>query len=114
MAKWAKSYEDIKHIVEISENLFAVLKEGFLINIVLNDRREIEGWLTASSFGNNAVVVRPPTRYYGEITLKQLDGSSTTLDLLDIQFIRSATSPAKLKQYKEAGVIEIVNFPEGV
>lgn len=114
MVRWTQSPQDIRHIIEINEDLYAALKRGFIIKVVLNNGMEVEGLLSAHRSGNNASATNPVTSYYSEITLKLLSGDSTTIDLLSIRSIVNATSRDKLRQYEEAGIITIAEFPEGL
>ena len=113
MARWTQSPQDMRHIIEINKDLYAALKDGFIIKILLKNGLEIEGLLAAHRSGNNASATNPVTSYYSEITLKLLSGDSNTVDLLNIRSVVNATSRDKLKQYEEAGIIRIAEFPEG-
>ena len=107
MARWTQSAKERSHLVQINENLYQALNDGFIIRLIMNNGEKVEGVYAGSHFRNDASPNNPITNYCCEITLHLLNGDITSIDFLDIREVVNVTSPDKLKEYAAAGVIII-------
>lgn len=108
MGRWTRSWEEAQLLAKKNTHLWEILQKGFIIRVVLKTGLEIEGVLLGQNTKKMGATNNPIIRFYSEITVKQLNGTLTKIDLLDIDQIFSETYPEKIKEYEKAGIIEIV------
>ena len=102
MARWTESYLDVEHISRISLQVPITA----IIKVQLKTGESIEGVLRRSNVGNNGG--QRGWRYYGELEIETKDHQHHVLDYLDIQVVSSTSSPERLKEYEDLGLITIV------
>jgi len=102
MARWTQSYSDCKHISRIGSQL----PISAILQTSLQTGRIIEGVLRRFNVGNNAG--NGGWCSYGEVEIETKDHQRWVLDYLDIERITDVSTPERLKEYEDLGLIEIV------
>jgi hypothetical protein len=110
MARWTQSVQETNHLVQTNKSLYKALEDGFIIKLIKNNGEEFEGVYAGNSVSNDGPPNNPATNYCSDITLHLLNADTVTTDILDIQEIFDVTSPDKVKEYADAGVIIIDDF----
>ena len=105
MARWTESMAEMQHLARMNQELWKAIEGGMIIKVRLKDDRDFEGVFCGQSVGNNVRTMSFASSYYGDLRLRTLDGSMVEIDVLDTQIIVNCTSPEKLRQYGQAGII---------
>ena len=92
MARWTQNREEARHLMKLQEELRreSARVPHSIIKVLRKDNFSLEGYLSDWKSGNNAHLVKPPTSFFGEVTLAFPNGYSITIDMLDIQTISKA------------------------
>ncbi|KAF0214531.1 MAG: hypothetical protein FD174_4340 [Geobacteraceae bacterium] len=105
MPRWTTSSKEMEKISEISGAL--LVQRGPIFLVTLENGEKHEGIMTGFYVGTNQP--NPIFRFHGHIILNSLM-NSLYIDMLDIRHVISISTPAKLKEYEDLGLLRSADY----